>query len=78
MILREDVLTDLQEQLDYMLADAPETASQSTRTTIKNEALAGARSVLDSLSTAELQSETAKQRFLFTTLRDAERRVRGF
>jgi predicted secreted protein len=78
MTLREDVLTDLEQELDYMLDAAPESVSQSTRTTTKNEALAYAKRVLDSLSTAELHSETARQRFVITTMRDAERRMRGF
>ena len=77
-ISRQEVLTDLEEQLDEMLSDAPETVSESTRKAIKDEALAYARRVLGSLSSAELRSETARQRFMITTLRDAERRMRGF
>ena len=76
--LRDDVLADLEQELDYMLDAAPETVSQSTRTTTKNESLAYAKRVLGSLSSTELQSETARQRFMITTLRDAERRMRGF
>ena len=78
MISREDVLTDLAQELDYMLVEAPESLPQSARRTLKSEALAYTKRVLDSLSTAELQSETARQRFMFTALRDAERRMRGF
>ena len=78
MTIREEVLAEIENELDLMLADAPESISQSTRTTTKNEALAYAKRVLNSLSTAELQSEGARQRFLQTTVRDAERRMRGF
>ena len=78
MTIREEVLAEIENELDLMLADAPESISQSTRTTTKNEALAYAKRVLNSLSTAELQSEGARQRFLLTTVRDAERRMRGF
>jgi len=76
--LRGDVLADLEQELDYMLDAAPETVSQSARIAIKSEALAYAKRVLGSLSSAELQSETARQRFIITTLRDAERRMLGF
>lgn len=75
---RQERLTALEQELDLMLADAPETISQSSRTTTRSEALAYAKRVLDSLSSAELQSETARQRFILTTMRDAERRMRGF
>ena len=78
MTNREDVLRELQEELDAMLAAAPETVTQSTRKTIKAESMAYASRVLDSLSSAELSSQSAGQRFIITTLRDAERRVRGF
>lgn len=74
---RDDLLADLEQELDYMLDAAPESVSQSTRNTAKTEALAYAERVLGSLSSAELQSETARQRFIITTLRDAERRLRG-
>ena len=78
MTIREEVLAEIENELDLMLADAQESVSQSTRTTTKTEALAYAKRVLDSLSSAELQSEGARQRFLLTTVRDAERRMRGF
>ena len=77
MISRDEVVAEIEQELDYMFDAAAETISQSTRRTIKIEALAYAKRVLDSLSTAELQSESARQRFMITTLRDAERRVRG-
>lgn len=75
---RDDLLSDLEQELDYMLDAAPETVSQSTRKATKDEALAYAKRVLASLSSAELQSESARERFMITTLRDAERRMRGF
>jgi Mrp family chromosome partitioning ATPase len=75
MMSREDVLTDLEQELDYMLVDAPEGLPQSALRTIKSEALAYAKRVLDSLSSAELHSETARERFMITTLRDAQRRM---
>ena len=75
---RDDVLAELESELDVMLADAPESVTESTRKNIKNESLAYGRRVLDSLSSAELGSEAARQRFLITTLRDAERQVRRF
>ncbi len=75
---RDDLLSDLEQELNYILADAPENVSQSTRKATKDEALAYAKRVLASLSSAELQSESARERFMITTLRDAERRRRGF
>ena len=78
MISREDVLSELENELDLMLADVPESVSQGTRNAIRAEALGYARRVVNSLSNEELQSEGARQRFLLTTLRDAERRMRGF
>jgi len=76
--LREAVIAELDEEMDNMLAAAPPSLLESARRSIKTEALAYAKRVLGSLSTAELRSETARQRFTITVLRDAERRVRGF
>jgi hypothetical protein len=77
MISREDILSEMKKDLDILLADAPERLSESAKRTIKNEAVGYTKRVLDALSTAELQSETAYVRFVQTTLAEARMRMHG-
>lgn len=65
--IREDVLRELQEELDYLLAAAPETVTQSTRKSIKGESMVYAKRVVDSLTAAELESETARHLYIEET-----------
>ena len=71
MISREDVLCQITEELDDMLAAAPERLPAADLLAIKEEAIGDTRRVLDALSARELQSPLALERFIETTLAQA-------
>ena len=71
MIEREDVVAEIEKELDYMLAGAPERLSKTARKEIKDEFVGYTERILDALSTEELQSESAFERFVETTLAEA-------
>ena len=77
MITREYILSEMKEDLDELLVEAPEHLLESTKRKIKDDAVAYTQRVLDALSTEELQSETAYVRFLQTTLEEARMRMHG-
>lgn len=76
MIYREDILSEIEAGLDNLLAEAPERLSEAARKEIKEEFVSYTQSVLDSLSSEELQSSLAHESFIKHTLAHAKRRVR--
>ncbi len=75
MIEREDVVAAIGKELDYMLAGAPERLSEANRKEIKDEFVGYTERILDALSTEELQSESAFERFVESTLAEARMRM---
>jgi|NGEPerStandDraft_6_1074524.scaffolds.fasta_scaffold248885_3 hypothetical protein len=63
MILREDILSELEKELGDLLAAAPADLSESTLKDIKAESIGYAEHVLNALTTQELQSAGAFNRF---------------
>ena len=63
MILREDILSELEKELGDLLATAPASMSESALMTIKAESIGHTKHVLNSLTTQELQSAGAFNRF---------------
>lgn len=75
MMCREDILSEIEKELDYMLSNAPESLPESSRKNIKDEFTEYTQRVLDSLSREELQSASAYERFIETTLAHARMRM---
>ena len=55
MILREDILSEVERELDDILADAPANLSESALKSIQAESIGHAEHVLNALTTQELQ-----------------------
>lgn len=68
MISRKELLVEIEEEVDNLLAAAPESLSATAREAIKEEAMGDSRRILDALSSKELQSPLALERFIETTL----------
>ena len=75
MILREDILAELEKELGDLLADAPADLSESTLKNIKAQSIGYAEHVLNALTTQELQSAGAFTRFVESTLAQARMRM---
>ena len=75
MISRDDILSEIEKELEYLLAEAPEHLSEKARKAIRQESLANTRHVLDTLTAKELQSAGAFDRFLENTLAQARMRM---
>jgi hypothetical protein len=73
---RREILATIEQDLDDVLADAPEYVSESERKGIKDEYTAYAKRVVDSLSKDELASQSAFERFVQTTLAEARMQMR--
>ena len=73
--LREDILAEIGKELDDLLADAPEHLSESARKAIRQESIRHTKRVLDALTTRELQSAGAYERFVQSTLAEARMRM---
>lgn len=76
MMTRQEIITTIEQELDLMLTDAPDSVSESRRKEIKEEYSGYARRVVDSLSKEELASQSAFERFVETTLAEAQRQMR--
>jgi hypothetical protein len=74
MIERQDIITEIEKELDDLLAAAPEDLSEKARKAIKEESIAHTKHVLDALTIQELQSAGAYNRFLESTLAEARMR----
>lgn len=75
MISCEALLVEIGEELDNLLAAAPGNLSAGDLQAIKEEAIGDTRRVLDALTTQELQSPLAYNRFLQNTLAQARMRM---
>ena len=75
MTSREDILSELEKELDDLMADAPNNLSESARKAIRQESIRHTKRVLDALTTRELQSAGAYNRFLTNNLAQARMRM---
>ena len=75
MICRDDIISEVEKELDDLLASAPETLSATALKAIKEESINYTKHVLNSLTTKELQSAGAYNRFLESTLAQARLRM---
>jgi hypothetical protein len=71
MVCREDVLAEIEKELDYLLAEAPESLPEAALREIKEESVSYTRHILDALSSKELESPLALERFIETTVAQA-------
>ena len=67
MRCREDILTEVEKELDDLLTAAPDNLSETDLKSIKEESIGYAQHVLNALSSRELQSPLALERFIETT-----------
>jgi hypothetical protein len=72
MIERQDILSELEKKLDYLLAATPDDLA---RRAIREDALGHTQRVLNALTIQELQSASAYNRFLENTLAQARMRM---
>jgi hypothetical protein len=75
MIERQDIITELEKELGNLLADAPANLSESALKSIQAESIGYAEHVLNALTTQELQSAGAFNRFVESTLAHARMRM---
>ncbi|MGD0778820.1 MAG: hypothetical protein ABSC05_39085 [Candidatus Solibacter sp.] len=75
MISRADIISEVEKELDDLLASARETFSETDLKAIKVESIGYTKHVLNSLTTKELQSAGAYNRFLENTLAQARMRM---
>ena len=75
MIDRQDIISEVEKELDDLLADAPNYLSAKALKAIKEESINDTKRVLDALTTQELQSAGAYNRFLESTLAQARMRM---
>jgi hypothetical protein len=75
MIERQDIIIEIEKELDYLLAEASEGLSEKARNAIRTDALGHTQRVLDALTTQELQSAGAFNRFVENTLAQARMRM---
>jgi hypothetical protein len=69
--LRVSILQQISEALDEVFAEYPEQSSENDRQKAKSKHLSHAEHVLDACSTEELRSESALERYIATTVRNA-------
>ena len=72
MIERQDILSELEKELDYLLAATPDDLA---RRAIREDALGHTQRVLNALTIQDLQSAGAYNRFLENTLAQARMRM---
>jgi hypothetical protein len=75
MIERQDIITEIEKELGDLLADAPANLSESALKSIQAESIGHAEHVLNALTTQELQSAGAFNRFVESTLAQARMRM---
>jgi hypothetical protein len=75
MIERQYILSELEKELDDLLASAAEDLSEKARNAIRTDALGHTQRVLDALTIQELQSAGGYNRFLESTLAEARMRT---
>lgn len=72
---REDIISEIERELDDVLAEAPESMSAVSTNEVKEELVGYAQRVLGALTVHELQNEPALQRFVETTVAQAPMRL---
>ena len=75
MISRDDIISEVEKEFDDLLTEAPKTLSEEALKAIKEESINDTKRVLDALTTQELQSASAYNRFLENTLAQARMRM---
>jgi hypothetical protein len=75
MICREDILAEVEKELDDLLTTAPENLSETTLKAIKDESIGDAKHILNALTTQELQSAGAYNRFVENMLAQVRMRM---
>ena len=75
MISRAEILSETEKELDDLMAGAPEKLSETARRAIRDEAIRHTKKVLASLTNTELQSESAYERFVQSTLAEARMKI---
>ena len=75
MICRDEIISEVEKELDDLLAAARETLSETALRAIKVESIGYTKHVLNSLTTKELQSAGAYNRFLENVLAQARMRM---
>jgi hypothetical protein len=73
----EDIISGMEKELDDMLAGAPKHLSESAKEGIKEEFINYTKHVLAALTREELQSTSACERFIQTTMAEARMRMHG-
>lgn len=75
MIARDDILSEIEKELDDLFAEAPRTLSEEALKMIREESIGSVKQVLAALTTREMQSAGAYNRFLENTLAQARMRM---
>jgi hypothetical protein len=75
MISRDDIMSAVEKEFDDLLTGAPENLSAKVLKAIKEESINHTKRLLDALTTQELQSAGAYNRFLENTLAQARMRM---
>lgn len=75
MICRDAIISEVEKELDDLLAAAPENLSETALKAIKEDSINYTKHVLNSLTTKELQSAGAYHRFLENMLAQARMRM---
>ena len=75
MIERQYILSEIEKELGDLLADAPANLSESALKSIQAESIGYAEHALNALTTQELQSAGAFNRFVESTLAQARMRM---
>jgi hypothetical protein len=75
MICRDDIISEVEKELDDLLAAAPETLSEVALKAIKEESIGYTKHVLNALTSQELQSAGAYNRFLENVLAQTRMRM---
>lgn len=73
--LTAEIVADLDEEIDELLAWAPDSLTPEDRKGIQDEVTAQTRLVTNALSTEELESEGARRSFMNGTLAEVQRLI---
>jgi crotonobetainyl-CoA:carnitine CoA-transferase CaiB-like acyl-CoA transferase len=61
--LTAEIVSDVEQEIDDVLACAPDTLTEKDRKAVRDEVIAQTRHVTDALTTAELQNEGARRAY---------------
>jgi hypothetical protein len=73
--LTAEIVTDLEQEIDDVLAWAPDSLTAKDRKAIRDEVMAQTRLVTDALSTGELQNEGARRAYTCGALATARQMI---